>query len=134
MIDEYKKNPRKDDLILKQQVVKLHRLTVYGRWIFVGICWLTLVPWGLWQLRETISLCQEYCTWAAVRLGLEFNLWAGFALTFTVALTTSVLLWQSSHILRGGLSAKEQYYLGEKVKKIQQQGRKNILWYWLKNI
>jgi hypothetical protein len=134
MIKDHQENIIEDDLTLRQQVEKLHQLTIYGRWILIAICWLTLVPWGLWQLRETISLCQEYCTWAAVRLSLEFNLWGSFALTFTVAFTTSVLVWQSSHILRGGLSAKEKYYLAEKVKKIRQQGQKNLLWYWLKNI
>ncbi len=126
MIDKFK-----DDPILEQEVEKLHQLTVYGRWILVAICWLTLVPWGLWELRETISLCQEYCTWAAVRLGIEFNLLASFVLTFVIAITTSVLVWQSSHILRGGLSDKEKYYLAKKVKQIRQEGKKNIFWYWL---
>lgn len=126
MIDKFK-----DDPILEQEVEKLHQLTVYGRWVLVAICWLTLVPWGLWEFRETISLCQDYCTWAAVRMGIEFNLLASFVLTFVIAITTSVLVWQSSHILRGGLSDKEKYYLAKKVKQIRQEGKKNIFWYWL---
>jgi hypothetical protein len=127
MIDELENDP-----ILEQQVEKLYNVSIYSRWLFVLICWLTLVPWGLWQFRDTIALCQEYCTWAAVRIGIESHLQAGFIVTFVIAFTTSVLVLQSYHILKGGLSDKEKYYLAEKVKKIRQQGDKNILWRWLK--
>lgn len=122
-----------DDLMLEKQVQKLYYLTLYARWILVGIGWLTIIPWGLWQFRETFSLCQQYCTWAAVRMGIEFNLVASFAMTFIIAFTTSNLVWQSYHILKGGLSEKEKYHLAKQVKKIRQQGNKNILWHWLKN-
>ena len=116
---------------LDQQVKRLHRLTVYGRWLFVVFCWLTLAPFGIWQMRETISLCQEHCTWAAVRYGLQFNPLGGLALTFSIAITTAVLVWQSSHILDGGLSAKQKYYLAEKVKKIKAKGSEHPLYKWV---
>lgn len=123
-----------DDPILEQQVEKLHLISIYSRWILVLFCWLTLVPWGLWQLRDTLSLCRQYCTWAIWRVDMfEFHFGAGLAIIFTIAFTTSTLVWQSYHILNGGLSEKEKYYLAKKVKKINQQGRKNFLWHWLKN-
>ncbi len=125
--------PLKDDLIIAKQAEKLYYLTVYIRWILVGVGWLTVIPWGLWQFRETISLCREYCTWAAVRIGIELNLVASFAMAFVIAFTTSNLVGQSYHILKGGLSEKEKYYLAKQVKKIQ-EGKRNILWYWLKNL
>ncbi len=122
-----------NDPLLDKQVLKLYRLQWMLRWILVVILWLTIIPWGLWQFRETISLCTEYCTWANIRLGIEFNLIAGFAVSFVVAFTTSVLVGQSYDILRGGLSPQKKYYLTQKVKRIRKQGDKNILWRWLKN-
>lgn len=116
---------------LNQQVERLYLLTVYGRWLLVTLCWLTLAPFGIWQMRETISLCQEYCTWAAVRYGLQFNPLGALALTFCVAITTSVLVWQSLHILEGGLSAKQRYYLEQRVKKIMAEGVKHPLYKWI---
>lgn len=116
---------------LQKQVKRLHSLTVYSRWLFVVLCWLILAPFGLWQMRETISLCREHFTWAAVRYGLEFNPLGALALTFCVAITTAVLVWQSVHILDGGLSAKQKYYLEEKVKKINATGPKHPLYKWV---
>jgi hypothetical protein len=113
---------------LHTQIQRLYQLTIYGRWLFVIICWLTLAPFGIWQMRETISLCQEYCTWAAIRYGMQFNPFGALALIFCIAITTSVLVWQSSHILQGGLSAKEKYYLKQKVLKIKAQGSKHWLY------
>lgn len=120
-----------DNHNLTEQVERLHRLTVYGRWLLVIICWLTLAPFGIWQMRETISLCQEHFTWAAVRYGLEFNPFGAAALLFCIAITTSVLVWQSSHILEGGLSAKQRYYLEQKVKRIRGKGSKHPLYPWV---
>ncbi|BAQ66106.1 hypothetical protein [Geminocystis sp. NIES-3709] len=119
------------ELVSNKEIENLHRLMLYGRWIVVAILWVLIVPWGLWQLRETISLCQDYCTWSAIRLGLEFNPWAGLGLSFCVGLAVSVLVWQSSYILRGGLSDKQKYYLSQQVSKIRQQGKKNWLYHWV---
>lgn len=119
------------DTPISQEAEKLQKLTVYGRWLFVLICWLTLAPFGIWEMRETIMLCKEHCTWAAIRYGLQFNPVGGFALVFSVAITTSVLIWQSSHILQGGLSDKEIYYLEKQVEKIRATGPKHILYSWI---
>ena len=116
---------------LNEQVEKLHQLRIYGRYLFVLLCWLTLAPFGIWQMRETISLCQEHCTWAAVRYGLEFNLLGALALTFCIAITTAVLVRQSWNILEGGLSAREKYRLERQVKKIRAVGPKHPLWRWV---
>lgn len=116
-----------DNTISDQEIERLHQLTVYGRWICVAISWIFILPWALWQLRETISLCQEYCTWAAIRVAMEFDSWATVGLIFCFAFATSVLVWQSSYILRGELSPKEKYYFTEKIHKIKKKGKN----YWL---
>lgn len=120
-----------NDSDLNQPIERLHRLTVYGRWLFVVICWLTLAPFGLWEMRETIALCQQHCTWSAIRYGLQFNPYGAVSITFCIAITTAVLVWQSSHILQGGLSDKEKYYLQQQVEKIRAKGTKHILWKWI---
>ena len=116
---------------LNEQVERLHQLGICGRWLLVLLCWLILAPVGIWQMRETISLCREHCTWAAVRYGLEFNPFASLALTFCIAITTAVLVWQSLNILGGGLSAREKYRLGRQVQKIRAAGPKHPLWKWV---
>jgi hypothetical protein len=126
-IDGIMDNNIENNDISDQEIEKLHQLTIYGRWILVAISWVFILPWALWDLRETISLCQEYCTWSAIRSGMEFNPWAALGVTFCVAFATSVLVWQSSYILRGGLSDKEKYYFTEKIKKIRLKGKD----YWL---
>ncbi|WP_373480763.1 hypothetical protein [Geminocystis sp.] len=115
------------ELVTPKEIQKLYQLTIYGRWILVCLSWILILPWGLWELRETISLCQEYCTWSGIRLGLEFNPWAALGLSFCIVFTTSVLVWQSSYILRGDFSEKQKYYLTQKVTQIRQKGKK----YWL---
>lgn len=121
-------NDIEDKTISEQEIERLHQLTLYGRWILVGISWIFILPWALWELRETISFCQEYCTWSAIRAGIEFNPWAALGVTFCIAFATSVLVWQSSYILRGELSDKEKYYFIEKIKKIRTKNKNNWLY------
>ncbi len=116
---------------MNKQVEKLYQLSIYSRYLFVLLCWLTLAPFGLWQMRETISLCQEYCTWAAIRYGLEFNPFGALALTFCIAITSAVLVRQSCNILEGGMSAREKYRLERQVQKIRAAGPKHPLWRWV---
>ena len=116
-------------IVSDQEIKKLYQLNLYGRWIMVLLSCLLILPWAIWQFRETISLCQDYCTWAAIRLGIELNFLAALGITFCIALTTSVLIWQSMHIIRGDLSQKQKYYLAQKVRKIRKQGQKHWLYH-----
>lgn len=117
--------------ITPQEIERLFRLNIYGRWILVALSWLLIFPWGLWQMRETIFLCYEKCTWATIRIGMEFTPWGALAISFCIAFTTSVLVWQSIYILRGGLSPRQKYYLSQQVEKIKNQGEKHWLYFWL---
>lgn len=116
----------------KRQVAKLHRLTVYGRWLFVLGSWLTLGIYALWQLKPEIALWFDYFTWAAVYYGFHFNLVPTLCLAFCTAVTVSVLTWQSRNII-WGLPSREQHQLAKQVKRIQAKGKKHLLWRWINN-
>lgn len=118
------------DPSLKRQVQRLHKLSVYGRWVFVVACWLSLGSLGIWGLRGEISLWQEHFTWAAVRYGLVYNRLPTFCLVFCVAITVAVLVWQSQTILRG-ISTREKQRLEKQVKKIRASGPTHPLWKWI---
>jgi len=122
-------NPSNDNTqtVTEKEIEKLYQLKIYGRWIVVIIAWILILPWALWQFRETISLCQERCTWATIRVGIEFTPLASLGIAFCLGFATSVLVKQSVHILNGGLSEKEKYYLSQEVLKIRQKGES----YWL---
>jgi len=113
-----------------QQVQKLHQLTIYGRWLFVGCLWLTIAPICLWDLRGEIALLQQYFTWSAVRYGLIFHPFSTVGLSFCVAMTASVLIWQSRNILLG-LPQEEKQSLEKQVCRIRQQGQTHPLWKWV---
>jgi uncharacterized paraquat-inducible protein A len=118
------------DSNLKRQMQRLHQLTVVARWLFVFACWITLGSFGIWGLREDISLWQEYFTWAAVRYAIFFNRIPSLCLAFCIGITTAVLVWQSHHILRG-LSDEEKRRLEKQVKKIHAIGPRHPLWRWI---
>ncbi|WP_016949837.1 hypothetical protein [Anabaena sp. PCC 7108] len=113
-----------------RQVERLHQLTVYGRWLFAGCAWLLIAPACLWNLRAEIALWQQYFTWVAVRYGLFFHPLATLGLSFCIAVTVSVLVWQSRNIL-WGLPQKEQQRLEIQVCRIRQQGTTHPLWKWV---
>lgn len=115
------------DPIFKQQVQKLHNLTVYGRWLVVALLWLTIGSLSLWGLRSEIALLQQYFTWVAVRYGLFYNPLPTFGLGLCIGMTVSVLVWQSRNILLG-LPQQEQQRLEQQVHKIRQQGPSHPLW------
>lgn len=117
--------------VLDEEIKKLDQFNLYSRWVVVVLCWLLLIPWSIWEFRESIEICQNQCTWATVRLALEFNPFAALAISFCIGLPTSVLVKQSIYILRGGLSDQEKYYLRQRVQKIGHQGRKNLLYQWV---
>ena len=114
----------------QRQVERLHRLTVYSRWMLVGLCWVVVAPISLWSLRREIGLWMTHFTWAAVRYGLFFNRLAALGIFFCTGLTTAVLLWQSRNIL-WGLPAPERRRLEQQVWRIRQQGRSHPLWKWI---
>ncbi|MEL6930746.1 MAG: hypothetical protein AAFO95_19240 [Cyanobacteria bacterium J06600_6] len=116
----------------EQQVEKLHRLTVYGRWLLVIVSWLTLGSYALWNLKSEIALWLDYFTWAAVYYGFHFNLIPTLCLAFCVAATVSTLIWQSRNVI-WGLPADQQRQLENQVKRIQARGRKHPLWRWINN-
>ncbi len=118
------------DPVFKNQVDRLYRVTVYMRWIVVGLLWLTVGAYSLWELRYPISLIQEYFTWAAVKYGLAFQPVPAFGLCLCIAMMTSTLVWQSRNQL-WGLPKKEQQQLIEQVGKIRRQGSSHPLWKWV---
>jgi len=117
--------------VTAKEINRLYELKIYGRWIVVITTWILLLPWALWQFRETISLCQERCTWATIRIGIEFTPFASLGIAFCLGFATSVLVKQSVHILKGGLSEKEKYYLSQEVLKIRQKGKSHWLYNYL---
>ena len=114
----------------QDKVNRLYHLSIYGRWLFVAVSWLTLGAYALWNLREEIAICLDYFTWAAVYYGLHFNFVPTLCLAFCVGVTTSVLVWQSRNSL-WGLPADERQKLEKQVKKIMKKGNKHPLWKWI---
>jgi hypothetical protein len=122
--------PNELDPTFKEQVQRLYRLTFYGRWLVVGILWLSVGSISLWGLRYPLSLMQEYFTWAAVRYGMEFHFFPTVGLTLCIATTLAVLIWHSRNVLFG-LPQDEQRRLEQQVYKIRQQGSSHPLWKWI---
>ncbi|MEI6441883.1 MAG: hypothetical protein WCO29_01820 [Nostocales cyanobacterium ELA583] len=118
------------DPIFVEQIQKLHRLTVYGRWLFSLCLWLIIAPLCLWDLRVEISLLQQYFTWVGLRYALIFHSLSTLGLSLCIAMTTSVLVWQSRNIL-WGLPLEEQENLKKQVYRIRQQGSSHPLWKWV---
>ncbi|MGF1478158.1 MAG: hypothetical protein ACFB4I_01525 [Cyanophyceae cyanobacterium] len=115
---------------LNKQIQKLHRLTVWSRWLLVLGCWLCLGTISIWSLRSEIVLWQQYFTWTAVRYAIIYNRLPAFCLAFCIGITAAVLVWQSLNIVRG-LSAKEKYRLAQQVQKIRLAGPSHPLWKWV---
>lgn len=116
-----------NDPIFQAELQRLHQLTVYGRWLVVGLLWLSVAPLSLWGLRREITLWLENFTWAAVRYGLIYNRLPAIGLGLCMGMTLAVLVWQSRNILFG-LPRKEQLRLEQQVRRIRQQGPSHPLW------
>ncbi|MBF2005596.1 MAG: hypothetical protein IGS49_09025 [Chlorogloeopsis fritschii C42_A2020_084] len=123
-------NPENSNLSFTEQVQRLHRLTVYGRWLFVVFLWLTIAPVSLWHLREEIVLWREHFTWVAVRYGLAYHPIATIGIAFCIGMTVAILIWQSRNILLG-LPQQEKQRLEQQVYRIRQQGPSHPLWKWI---
>jgi hypothetical protein len=118
------------DPVFKNQLDNLYRLTVYWRWSVIGMLWLTIGAYSLWELRYPISLIQEYFTWAAVKYGLVFQPIPAFGLCLCVGMMTGTLVWQSRNSI-WGLPKKERQQLIAKVCQIRKQGNSHPLWKWV---
>ncbi|MFZ4444258.1 MAG: hypothetical protein ACOYOY_12680 [Planktothrix agardhii] len=123
-------NPSPDDANFKRQVQKMHQITVYSRWVVIGLLWVIVAPLSLWGLREEIALLQNYFTWSAVRYGLAYNRFAAVGLGLCLGTTTATLVWHSRNILFG-VSPAYQKRLEQQVFKILKQGPSHPLWKWI---
>jgi hypothetical protein len=119
-----------EESVSVKQVQNLYQLSVYSRWLVVGLCWLILAPLGIWGLREEISLWRDYFTWTAVRYGLAYNFWPTLCLAVCLGVTAGVLVGQSKRILFG-ISPREKYRLQQQVRRIKTAGPTHPLWRWV---
>lgn len=115
------------DPIFKNQVDNLYRLNICGRWAAIGIMWMTIGAYSLWELRYPISLIQEDFTWAAVKYGLISQPIPAFGLCLCVGMMTGTLVWQSRNTI-WGIPKTEQQRLTKQVCQIRQQGISHPLW------
>jgi len=112
------------------EVQRLHKLTVYGRWLTVILLWISVGSLSIWGLRREIALWLEHFTWAAVRYGLSFHRWPTLGLGLCLGMTLGVLTWQSRNMVRG-LPLREKQRLEQQVRRIRQQGPSHPLWKWV---
>lgn len=122
--------PAELDPTFKTQIQRLYQLTVYGRWLFVGILWVTLAPLSMWNWRYEFSLLRAYFTWSAVRYSIFYNPLPAIGLAICIGMTAAVLVWQSRNLLLG-IPALEQRRLEQQVRRIGQQGPSHPLWKWV---
>lgn len=115
------------DPIFKNQIDNLYRLNVYTRWMVIGLLWLTIGAYSLWELRYPISLLQEDFTWAAVKYGLIFQPVPAFGLFLCIGMMMGTLVWQSRNLI-WGLPKKERQQLVQQVCQIRKQGSSHPLW------
>ena len=118
------------DPVFKNQIDRLYALNIYGRWIAIGLLWLTIGVYSLWELRYPISLIQEDFTWAAVKYGLIAEPLPAFGLCLCVGMMTGTFVWQSRNII-WGISTDEHQRLIRQVAKIRKQGNSHPLWKWV---
>jgi len=109
------------------QVERLLKLTVYGRWLFVGLLWLTIGSLSLWALRKEIALLQQHFTWVAVSYGIAYNFLPAMGFALCLGMTVAVILWQSRNSLIG-MPQAERRRLEQQVFRIRQQGKSHPLW------
>ncbi|NJR52320.1 MAG: hypothetical protein HC780_24850 [Leptolyngbyaceae cyanobacterium CSU_1_3] len=111
-------------------VERLHKLTVWARWLVAGGLWVTIGLLSLWDLRSTFTLLRQYFTWAALRHGLAYHFLAAIGLGLCIGVTVATLVWQSRNILFG-LPLPERNQLAQQVLKVHQQGKSHPLWRWI---
>ncbi len=118
------------DPVFKNQIERLYRLHVYGRWAVIGLLWVTIGGYSLWELRDQIELIREDFTWAAVKYGLIFQPISAVGLALCVGITTGTLVWQSRNLI-WGLPKPERERLAKQVCQLRKQGSSHPLWKWV---
>ncbi|MCC3407739.1 MAG: hypothetical protein JGK17_19520 [Microcoleus sp. PH2017_10_PVI_O_A] len=113
---------------LQIEVQRLHKLTVYARWLTVILLWISVGSLSIWSLRHEIDLWFENFTWAAVRYGLYFHRWPTLGLVLCLGMTL-VVLRQSRNVR--GFREREKQRLEQQVRRIRQQGPSHPLWKWV---
>lgn len=131
LLGSAKENPNLDPTFA-QEVERLHRLSAYGRWLVVGLFWLSVGLLSLWHLRTEISLWIDYFTWSAVRYSILYNRLPALGLIFCIAVTISVLVWQTRNIL-WGRPRREQNRLEQQLLRIRKQGPSHPLWKFVRD-
>lgn len=111
-----------------RQLLRLHTILVWARWILVGCCCLLLGLPSLWLLRNEVGMLQRYFTWPAVRYALAFNPLPTTGLLICITLILSTLIWQSRNIIFG-LPLRERKRLERQLQRINQQGPTHPLWH-----
>ncbi|MFM9267997.1 hypothetical protein [Tychonema sp. BBK16] len=112
------------------EVHRLHKLTIYGRWLTVIFLWISIGSLSIWGLRDEIALWIEHLTWAAVRYGLYFHRWPTLGLGLCLGMTFAVLTWQGRNLV-WGLPLREKQRLEQQVRRIREQGQTHPLWKWV---
>jgi hypothetical protein len=115
------------DRTFEQQIQRLYEISLQRRWLFVATCWLTLGAYGIWGLRQQISLGFDYFTWALVRYSVVFDPIPSLCVGFCVATTVSSLVGQSRNILFG-FSPQYRRHLEKQLWRIRALGTRHPLW------
>ncbi|WP_293123760.1 hypothetical protein [Microcoleus sp. bin38.metabat.b11b12b14.051] len=113
------------------EVQRLHKLTVYGRWLTVILLWISVGSLSIWSLRREIDLWLENFTLAAVRYGLYFHRWPSLGLVLCLGMTLAVLTWHRRNNIVRGLPQGQKQRLEKQVRRIRQQGPSHPLWKWV---
>jgi hypothetical protein len=113
------------------EVQRLHKLTVYARWLTVILLWISVGCLSIWSLRREIDLWLENFTWAAVRYGLYFHRWPTLGLVLCLGMTLAVLTWHRRNNIVRGLPQRQTQRLEKQVRRIRQQGPSHPLWKWV---
>jgi hypothetical protein len=115
---------------LQPEIQRLHRLTIYGRWVTVLALWLTVGAVSLWQLRFRIQLLMDSFTWVAVRYGLAYHQGAALGLALCLGMTAAVMTWHCRNLMFG-IPKEELLRLQQQLARVQQQGPTHPLWRWV---
>lgn len=120
------------DPTFERQVQRLHEMTVWARWLVVGLLWLSVGLVSLWALRSDIKLLLDHFTWAALRysLSVRYNPIPALGLFACASMTIAVLVWQSRNILFG-MPQDERSRLEQQVLRIRHQGPTHPFWKWI---